>query len=158
MDSEVSVSPDLKPPVGANRAVNKAPFTDEQLADIISACDQLEDRRWGNRHGSGTWTGEDLKDFVWTSVYTGLRISDVVLFDMDRLNGNELFLRAKKNGGDVFTHIPDWLRDRLDTRARQHGRRPFLIGGTKRLDTVIDTWRKWLGKAFELAHVGVERA
>jgi len=152
------VSPDLKPPAGGNRPLNKVPFTDEQLADIIKACDQLEERRWGNRHGSGTWTGEDLKDFIWTMVYTGLRISDIVLFDMDRLNGNEVFLRAKKNGGDVFTHIPDWLRDRLDTRARLHGKRPFLIGGTKRLDTVIDTWRQWLGKVFQLADVGVERA
>jgi hypothetical protein len=39
------VSPDLRPPIGANRAVNKAPFTDEQLADIIKACDLVADRR-----------------------------------------------------------------------------------------------------------------
>jgi hypothetical protein len=43
------VSPDLKPPVGANRLANKIPFTDEELADIIKACDHLEDQRWGNR-------------------------------------------------------------------------------------------------------------
>jgi integrase len=152
------VSPDLKPPTGATKAANKVPFTDEQLADIIKACDQLEDQRWGNRHGAGTWTGEDLKDFVWVMTYTGLRISDVVLFDIERLHGNEVFLRAKKNGGDVFTHIPDWLRDRLNARVKQHGKRPFLIGGTKRLDTVIDAWRQRLAKAFELADVGTERA
>ena len=35
------VSPDLKPPIGANRIANKAPFTDEQLADIIKACDHI---------------------------------------------------------------------------------------------------------------------
>jgi integrase len=152
------VSPDLKAPTGGNRPVNKAPFTDEQLADIIKACDHLEDRPWGNRHGSGMWTGEDMKDFIWTLVYTGLRISDVVLFDIERLNGNEVFLRAKKNGGDVFTHIPDWLCDRLNARIKRHGKQPFLIGGTKRLDTVIDTWRQRLGKVFELADVGTERA
>lgn len=61
------VSPDLKPPAGAASAVNKMPFTDEQLADIIKACDHLEDRRWGNRHGAGLWTGEDLKDFMLSS-------------------------------------------------------------------------------------------
>jgi site-specific recombinase XerD len=81
------VSPDLKAPAGAHRLVNKAPFTDEQLEDIIKACDHLEDRRWGNAHGAGLWTGEDLKEFIWVMVYTGLRISDVVLFDMDRLHG-----------------------------------------------------------------------
>lgn len=152
------VSPDLKPPIGANRAVNKAPFTDEQLADIIKACDQLEDQKWGNRHGSGVWTGEDLKDFIWVMAYTGLRISDVVLFDVERLHGNEVFLRAKKNGGDVFTYIPGWLRDRLNERAKRCGSKPFLIGGTKKLDTVIDTWRQRLRKVFELADVGDERA
>ncbi len=156
------VSSDLKPPTGAHRLVNKAPFTDEQLEDIIKACDGINDfygsGKWGNRHGNGTWTGEDLKDFIWVSVYTGLRISDVVLFDIERLQGNEVFLRAKKNGGDVFTHIPDWLRDRLNARGKRYGKRPFLIGGTKRLDTVIDAWRQRLGKVFELAEVGDERA
>jgi integrase len=152
------VSPDLKPPTGALRLVNKAPFTDEQLEDIIKACEHLEDQRWGNTHGSGMWTGEDVKDFIWVMVHTGLRISDVVLFDMERLHGNQVFLRAKKNGGDVFTYIPDWLRDRLSLRATRFGRRPFLIGSTKRLDTVIDIWRRRVGRAFELADVGEERA
>jgi integrase len=151
------VSPDLKPPTGASRSANKVPFTDEQLADVIKACDHIEDRRWGNRHGSGRWSGEDLKDFIWLSVYTGLRISDVVLFDMERVHGNEVFLRAKKNGGDLFTYIPEWLRDRLLKRAEKYGKQPFMIGGTKRLDTVIDTWRQRLAGVFELADVGRER-
>jgi integrase len=151
------VSPDLKPPTGASRAANKVPFTDEQLADVIKACDHVEDQRWGNRHGSGKWTGEDLKDFIWLSVYTGLRISDVVLFDMERVHGNEVFLRAKKNGGDVFTYIPEWLCDRLLKRAEKYGNQPFMVGGTKRLDTVIDTWRQRLAGVFELADVGRER-
>ena len=152
------VSPDLKPPAGATKAANKVPFTDEQLADIIKACDHVEDQKWGNRHGCGEWTGDDLKDFIWLSVYTGLRISDIVLFDMERLHGNEVFLRAKKNGGDVFTYIPDWLRDRLKIRAKTYGKKPFMIGGTKRLDTVIDTWRQRLAKIFDLADVGKEPA
>jgi len=59
------------------------------------------------------WTGESVKDFIWVMVYTGLRISDVGLFHMHRLKDNEVFLRAKKNGGDVFAYIPDWLKDRL---------------------------------------------
>jgi hypothetical protein len=64
------VSSDLKPPIGANRMANKLPFTDEQLDDIIKACDHLEDQKWGNRHGSGLWTGEDVKDFIWLMSYT----------------------------------------------------------------------------------------
>jgi hypothetical protein len=119
--SKSPVSRDLKPPKGAARAANKMPFTDEQLEDIIQACDQVEFReQWGNRWGTGNRSGDDLKDFIWTLTYTGLRISDVVLFDMERVQGQEVFLRAKKDGGDVFTLIPDWLRQRLHARALLH--------------------------------------
>jgi integrase len=152
------VSPDLKPPAGGTRPANKLPFTDDQLDAIVKACDRFPDRPWANHSGAGVWTGEDLKEFVWMLVYTGLRISDVVLFDMDRLHGNEVFLRAKKNGGDVFTYIPDWLRDRLLARATRHGAKPFLIGDAKHLDSVIETWRTQLDKVFKLARITDARA
>ena len=152
------VSPDLKPPSGGTRAANKMPFTDEQVEKIIKACDRFEDRPWGNRSGTGVWTGEDLKEFVWMLLYTGLRISDVVLFDIERLHGNEIFLRAKKNGGDVFTYVPDWLRDRLRARAKRCGPKPYLIGNAKHLDSVTEAWRVQLGKVFKLARVNDERA
>jgi integrase len=156
------VSPDLKPPIGANRVANKLPFTDGQLADIIKACDQVnaykKNERWGNRFGSGEWTGEDLKDFIWLMTHTGLRISDVVLFDMNRLHGNEVFLRAKKNGGEVFVWIPDWLRDRLQARAKQFGKQPFKTSSSSRLDGMTDIWRQRLARVFELADIGTEKA
>jgi integrase len=100
---------------------------------------------------AGGRLGEDAKDFIWTLTYTGLRISDVALFNINRLHGNEVYLRAKKNGGDVFAYIPDWLRDRLMTRSKTLGSMVFLVGESRRLDTVTDTWRRKLHKVFELA-------
>ena len=114
--------------MGANRVANKAPYTDDELQRIIDACDNLGEVAWSNGARNGVYTGEDVKDFIWVMVYTGLRISDVGLFNMRRLRGNEVFLRAKKNGGDVFAYIPDWLRDRLNARAKRCGVRPFVIG------------------------------
>lgn len=149
--SKNPVTSDLKPPLGANRAANKVPFTDDELHGIIRACDRLEATSWSNGKYKGVWTGEDAKDFIWVLVYTGLRISDVALLNISRLRGNELFLRAKKNGGDVFTWIPDWLRDRLIERARIRGARPFLLGDSDRLETVTDGWRRRINKVFELA-------
>ena len=111
------VSSDLKPPIGANRVANKAPFTDEELQRVIDACDRMKTIEWSYWQGAG----------IWTMVYTGLRISDVALFQMKRLRGNEVFLRTKKNGGDVFAYLPDWLRDRLVARAAKRGPRPFLV-------------------------------
>ena len=122
------VSTDLKPPLGASKIANKYPFTDDELGRILRACDQLGEISWSNGLRNGNWTGEDVKDFIWVLVYTGLRISDVALFDMARLTGNEVFLRAKKNGGDVFTWIPDWLGERLLSRANRHGSKLFMVG------------------------------
>ena len=145
------VSSDLKPPQGANRAGNKVPFTDEELTRILDACDKLGTVQWSNGARSGAWTGEDVKTFIWLLTYTGLRISDASLFRIDRLRGNECFLRAKKNGGDVFTWLPDWLAQRLTDRAKQHGPRPFIIGDSDKLETVTDLWRRRINKVFELA-------
>ena len=148
---ENPVSSDLKPPLGANRVANKAPFTDAELERIITACDTLGAVTWINEQGHGAWTGEDTKDFIWTLAYTGLRISDVAFFDIKRLHGNEVFLRAKKNGGDVFAYIPDWLRDRLIQRSKVHGSMLFIVGPSRRLETVTNTWRRRLERVFRLA-------
>jgi integrase len=150
--SKIPVSADMKPPMGANRVANKAPYTDEELQRIIDACDQFGSVKWSNGLEQGqVYSGEDLKDFIWVMVYTGLRISDVGLFQMDRLKGNEVFLRAKKNGGEVFAFVPDWLRDRLNDRAKRCGVRPFVVGQSDKLETVTDMWRRKIGKVFELA-------
>jgi integrase len=131
---------------------NKAPFTDDELGRIIDACDTFGTVEWSNGRVQGqSYSGEDLKDFILLMVYTGLRISDVGLFQMDRLKGNEVFLRAKKNGGEVFTFIPDWLCARLNERAGRCGVRPFIVGQSDRLETVTDMWRRKIGKVFELA-------
>ncbi len=148
---ENPVTADLKPPLGANRVANKVPFTDDELERIVKACDVLGEVTWKSGDRAGVWTGEDAKDFIWVLAYTGLRISDVALFDVKRLRGNDIFLRAKKNGGDVFAYIPDWLRARLEARAARFGHMPFLVGESTRLETVTDTWRRKLNKVFDLA-------
>lgn len=149
--TENPVSTDIRPPVGASRVANKFPYTDEELQRIIEACDRVGAISWMNGRDSGVWTGEDVKEFIWVMVYTGLRISDVGLFHMNRLKGNEVFLRAKKNGGEVFAYLPDWLADRLQARAKQLGARIFVVGVSDRLETITDMWRRKINKVFELA-------
>jgi integrase len=147
---ENPVSYDLKPPKGASRAANKAPFSDEEVERIIKACDGLR-IEWENETGTGVWTGEDVKDLVWLMLYTGYRISDAAFFDMRRLDGNQVYIRAKKNGGEVFAYVPDWLRERLVKRARYWGQRPFIIGHSERLETLTNLWRRRITRAFERA-------
>ena len=153
---ESPVSVDIKAPIGSSKAANKAPFTDDELQRIIKACDDVK-VEWKNETGVGVWTGEDLKDLIWLMVYTGFRISDATFFNMNRLRGNQVFIRATKNGGDVFAYIPDFLRDRLQVRAEHFGERPFIIARSERLETVTNIWRRRLAKAFDVAGPFEER-
>ena len=84
-------------------------------------------------------------------LYTGFRISDATLFSIKRLHGDQVFVRAKKNGGDVFAYVPDWLQDRLTRRAARFGERPFIVARSDRLETITNIWRRRLAKAFEAA-------
>ena len=84
-------------------------------------------------------------------VHTGFRISDATLFDMSRLQGNDVMIRAQKNGHHVFAWLPDRVRDRLTARAKLHGSRPFIVGQSTRLETVTNVWRRRLAHAFEAA-------
>lgn len=148
--AESPVSADIKGPVGSSRAANKAPFTDEELDRILKACDEVV-VEWKNESGLGMWNGEDLKDLIWLMIYTGFRISDATFFDIKQLHGEQVFIRATKNGGDVFTYLPEWLRERLLDRAARHGNRPFIVARSQRLETVTNIWRRRLAKAFAVA-------
>ena len=46
---------------------------------------------------------------IWLMFYTGFRMSDATLFSIKWLQGDQVFVRAKKNGGDVFAYVPEWL-------------------------------------------------
>jgi integrase len=147
---ESPVSSDIKAPVGSSRAANKAPFTDHEINRIVAACDRVK-VEWKNETGTGEWTGEDLKDLIWLMLYTGFRISDATLFSTQRLHGEQVFIRAKKNGGDVFAYVPGWLAERLEARAKRFGERPFIVARSDRLETITNIWRRRLAKAFTVA-------
>jgi hypothetical protein len=117
--SETPISPDLKPPVGSSKSADKMPFSDAELDRIRRACDNpprpmhQRDRspehvgcEYQNDQGSGAWTGEDVKDLIELMVHTGFRISDATLFDMSRLQGNHVMIRAQKNGHHVLRGFP----------------------------------------------------
>ncbi len=130
----------------------KSPFDDEELNRIYDACDSIGTP---TKSGPGyrTWGGENAKDFIFFSVYTGLRISDVVTFDITKkLERNDVFLRMHKTGKPLFTWIPDWLVVRLRAREKIHGPYIFRCGVTENAKQLCDIWRnKRLSRIFELA-------
>ena len=86
-----NIADDLRAPEGSSVPANKMPVTDEEVSRILTACDALgAPTPRGPRYRP--WSGEDAKDFILLSVYTGLRISDVATFNVrERLNGNDVF-------------------------------------------------------------------
>ena len=99
---EYPISADIEPPMRANCAANNACYTDDYLQRTIDTCNTLGEIVWGNEHEQHVWTGNDAKGLVWIMVSSGLEISDVGLFNMNRAKGNERFSQGKKNGGEVF--------------------------------------------------------
>jgi integrase len=91
---------------GGKPGCHKVPFTDDELHNIIAACDRLGEITWQSGNRTGTWNGEEAKDFIWTPTYTGLRISDVALFDMNRLKRNKVFLRGRKTAAKCSPAFP----------------------------------------------------
>jgi integrase len=145
------ITEDLRAPQGSSLPAAKAPFTDDELTRIYAACDQLGGPVPPGA-GHRPWGGEDAKDFIMLSIYTGLRISDVATFDIGkRLSGNDVFLRMHKTKKQLYTWIPDWLVVRLRDRERRKGPFIFRDGQSMLLRTVTEQWRRKLKKVFALA-------
>ena len=142
---------DLQAPEGSSTPANKTPFTDAELGRIYAACDALGGPTPAGP-GYRNWGGEDTKDFLMLSIYTGLRISDVATFDVaTRLKGNDVYLRMHKTKKELYTWIPDWLVERLRTREKKYGTVIFRSGESTVMRTMAEQWRKRLGRVFRLA-------
>jgi integrase len=146
-----NITSDLEAPEGSSVPANKTPFTDEELDRIYAACDSIGGPKPPGP-GYRPWGGEDVRDFVMLSIYTGLRISDVSTFNItERLKGNDVFLRMHKTKKELHTWIPDWLVSRLRAREKQHGPFIFRAGTALNMRAVSERWRENVGKVFKFA-------
>jgi integrase len=134
----------------------RIPFSDEELARMFKACESSYGK--GEFEYRYHWTGQDLADFISVSVYTGLRISDVATFDVQRLlNSGECHIRTTKVGNKVYTWIPEWLQERVRERALVYG--PRIFGASENSDTEVltDLWRRKLVRLWGLCGPWKER-
>jgi integrase len=143
---------DIDTPIGANEPADQFPYTDDELEMLYKACDRVGEVKWKNHLGTHSWHGRDVKDFMVLSIFTGLRISDVSTFDVSkRLDGNDIFIRAMKNGKRLYTWVPDWVRDILVDRQKRFGAKIFKVGESDVLHTVTAGWRTKLNHIFDEA-------
>lgn len=141
----------------------RQPYTDADLEWMFEACREYGAtavREWPKKQNgkqvmaatvsceyARKWTGSDLADFIALSVYTGLRISDVATFHIDRLQENgQILVRTIKSQGNakVCTWVPPWLVARIVARAQKFG--PLIFGGHKTADVnhITHQWRRRL--------------
>ena len=145
------ISDDLKAPEGSSMPANKTPFSDEELDRIYAACDLIGPPKPPGP-GYRPWGGEDVKDFIFLSIHTGLRISDASTFNIaERLKGNDVFLRMHKTQKELYTWVPDWLVLRLRAREKKHGAMIFRSGQALNMRAISERWRENLAKVFKLA-------
>jgi integrase len=124
----------------------KLPFSDDEIKRMYEACQQ-----YGKTYRH-KWNGEDMADFISMSIYTGLRISDVALFNVDRmLPSGEIRVRTTKAGTHVYTWVPAWLQERIHARAAKHGHNIFGSHTTKSLDAITEGWRRKLNRVWEMS-------
>jgi len=147
------------------RSEQKLPFSDDELQRMYKACETKYGKQeiaWSRViHGhrvegeyaryNWKWTGQDLADFISVSVYTGLRISDVCTFRVDRMQETgEILLRTTKAGTHVYTWVPEWLQARIRDRAKEQGPHMFGEHNSTDINVVTDVWRRKLIKLWSL--------
>jgi integrase len=126
----------------ANRTV---PFTEEQVADILSACDKYEIEY------ERLCTRERLLGLIDLMLHTGLRIGDAAMFHKKWITKNEdeyvFTLRTTKTGLRVAMLIKPSV---AETLLKLDGDHTFW-NGVNDAETTAVTWRRALMKVLELA-------
>jgi integrase len=122
------------------------PFSDDELDRMLKACDRFNvpDVPWA-------FTGKDLKEFILIDCYTGLRISDMAVFNVNRLTPEGfVHVRAIKNRGWVDTWVPEYVADIIRKRAEKFG--PFIFGKRDTTDPQVlgAPWRDRLNKLWAM--------
>jgi integrase/recombinase XerD len=124
------------------------PFTQEEMVDILAACDQYPDC-YGR---TGQWNGIRLRAFVLVLRYSGLRIGDAVCLSRDRLRGNKLFLYTAKTGTHVYCPLPDFVVNALEAVRSSNGQYFFWTGESTKDGAARHYWR-YMNKLFRLGKV-----
>jgi integrase len=117
------------------------PFTKDQVAAILAACQDYPDRRNAAR----------LRALVLLLRFSGLRIRDAVTLGRERIREGKLFLYTAKTGTPVWCPIPPSVTEALD--AIQDTKRHFFWTGESKPKSCVGDWQRSLRRLFKHAAV-----
>lgn len=119
------------------------PFTPEEMATILAAVKLYPSKS----RKTGRANSIQLRAFILTLRYTGLRIGDATALTTDRLVGNKIFLYSQKTGVPVNCVVPEFVAEALETMPRL-SEKYFFWTGNSTLHTAIGRWQRTLHKLF----------
>jgi integrase/recombinase XerD len=92
-----------------------------------------------------------LKALILLMRYSGIRISDAVVFRRDRLKDGKLFLRQARTKHPVWVPLPKAVIDAL--KACDDGDASYFHAGVGRVKSCITEWQDRLKKVYVMAGI-----
>ena len=135
----------LKPPKVI--PAEKETFTPHELERILWACEV-----YPNKGVHGPNTSKRVKAFVLLLRWSGIRISDAVLFGIGSLEGSKVKIRTKKANTYVYIPLPEEAYAAL-MEIHEPGTKYFFWSGNGQLKSAVVDWQRTLKKLFALAGV-----
>ncbi len=130
------------------RPIPKEPYTEDEVLDILSACDQF---------GRGAYERDRARAMIFLLRFTGLRISDVATLARDRVRDDRIYLYTMKNGKPVFLPIPPVLKESLENLPTPKGTikesKYFFWSGNATTRAFIRGSTRTLARVFEFSEV-----
>jgi integrase len=127
------------------------PFTPEQMAEILSACEGYARKCRGGKY-RGPENVRRIRAFVLLLRHSGLRIGDTVTLERGRITGDKLFLYTAKTGTPVYVPLPDFVLTALEA-VPKISERYFFWTGESKVDSATGDWQRTLKGVFDQAGI-----
>jgi integrase/recombinase XerD len=123
------------------------PFSDEEMEKILWAADSIREAH----PKIPKETPKKLKALILLMRYSGIRISDAVMFKRDTLKKGKLFLRQEKTKHSVWVPLPDFVVKAID--ACDEGDEYFFYNQVGKPKSAITEWQQRLKLVYEMAGI-----
>jgi integrase len=133
--------------------LDRTPSTEDEVDRIMAACEKVKTPSLTRARARMRRHDDAL--FSQLSLFTGLRISDIAVFDVHAqlLEDNTVAVRAIKNKRWVYTVLPALVASRLRDRANELGTGKIFVRRLRSSDveTIANSWRYRLKQVYALA-------
>jgi integrase len=127
------------------------PFTPDQMAEILSACEKHGKKARGGRY-SGPENARRIRAFVLLLRHSGLRIGDAVTLERRRIIADKLLLYTAKTGTPVYLPLPTFVLSALEVMPKI-SRTCFFWTGESEIGSATGDWQRTLKAVFKEAGI-----